>query len=61
MEQEIAYSQDSELRKRGKGSYLCPHGLGCSKGGVTASGQVKEFQRNSDFRLVKDPRSTIEA
>lgn len=37
------------LRKRGKGIYFCPHGLNCDKGGVV-DGQVKEFNRNSDFR-----------
>jgi len=52
MKQDGTYSQDSELRKRGKGSYFCPHGTGCQKGGVNDAGEVKEFQRNSEFRLV---------
>jgi hypothetical protein len=38
------------LKKRGIGKYYCHYGLSCSKGGVTSSGSVKEFTRNSDFR-----------
>jgi hypothetical protein len=42
--------QESEqLRARGKGTYTCPHGLNCGKGGVE-DGKLKIFTRNSDFR-----------
>src|SRR6266480_7187827 len=37
-----------QLKPRGKGRYFCPHGKSCDKGGVT-NGQLKEFNRNSDF------------
>ncbi|KAK3342138.1 hypothetical protein B0T25DRAFT_560062 [Lasiosphaeria hispida] len=40
----------SSLKKRGKGSYTCPQGLGCTKGGVAADGSLAVFQRNSEFR-----------
>jgi hypothetical protein len=38
-----------QLKTRGKGKYFCPHGMSCDKGGVI-NGQLKEFNRNSDFR-----------
>jgi len=38
------------LRTRGTGSYKCPHGVRCKKGGVDKDGKVKEFSRNCDFR-----------
>jgi hypothetical protein len=45
-------STSEQLKKRGKGSYTCPYGTACQKGGLTADGQVREFQRNSDFRCA---------
>jgi hypothetical protein len=42
----------NQLKKRGIGKYYCQYGLSCRKGGVTSSGTMKEFTRNSDFRYV---------
>jgi len=39
-----------DLMKRGKGSYFCPHGLNCDKGGMTTEGHIREFYRSSEFR-----------
>ena len=39
-----------ELKPRGKGQYICPEGLSCTKGGVQADGTQVIFQRNSAFR-----------
>jgi hypothetical protein len=39
-----------DLASRGKGSYICPHGQKCTKGGVSSSGQMTVFERNSAFR-----------
>lgn len=36
---------------RGKGSYTCPHGLNCKKGGVQG-GKPRVFTRNSEFKSV---------
>ena len=41
-----------ELKPRGKGQYLCPEGLSCTKGGVQADGTLVVFERNSAFRLA---------
>ena len=41
-----------ELKPRGKGQYLCPEGLSCTKGGVQADGTLLVFERNSAFRLA---------
>ncbi|KAF2456599.1 hypothetical protein BDY21DRAFT_347665 [Lineolata rhizophorae] len=38
------------LNTRGKGSYICPHGAKCNKGGVRPSGELVVFERNSEFR-----------
>ena len=35
---------------RGRGSYVCPHGFDCKKGGVQASGELATFERNCAFR-----------
>lgn len=35
---------------RGKGSFYCPLGTRCSKGGVAQDGTIIEFQRNSAFK-----------
>ncbi|KAJ4263850.1 hypothetical protein NW762_005886 [Fusarium torreyae] len=37
------------LKQRGKGSYYCPLGLRCDKGGVDKEGQLVLFDRNSSF------------
>ncbi|KAF5017172.1 hypothetical protein F66182_10928 [Fusarium sp. NRRL 66182] len=37
------------LKQRGKGSYYCPLGLRCDKGGVDKDGQLVLFDRNSSF------------
>ena len=41
-----------ELKPRGKGQYLCPEGLSCTKGGVQADGTLLVFERNSAYRLA---------
>ena len=41
-----------ELKPRGKGQYICPEGLSCTKGGVQADGTLVVFERNSAFRLA---------
>lgn len=43
-------SLSERLKMRGKGRYFCPYGMSCNKGGII-NGQLKEFNRNSDFRL----------
>jgi hypothetical protein len=40
------------LATRGKGTYVCPHGYDCRKGGVKSDGGLLTFERNSSFRLV---------
>lgn len=40
------------LRQRGKGSYSCPKGTQCKKGGVDKDGQLIVFDRNSSFAYV---------
>ncbi|KAF4967023.1 hypothetical protein FZEAL_10580 [Fusarium zealandicum] len=37
------------LKQRGKGSYNCPLGLRCDKGGVDKDGNLVLFDRNSSF------------
>ncbi|PHH84205.1 hypothetical protein CDD83_2323 [Cordyceps sp. RAO-2017] len=37
------------LRQRGKGSYSCPKGFHCKKGGVDKEGNLVIFDRNSSF------------
>ncbi|KAH6894286.1 hypothetical protein B0T10DRAFT_558432 [Thelonectria olida] len=37
------------LRQRGKGSYYCPFGHRCDKGGVDKAGNLVLFDRNSSF------------
>ncbi|RBR22602.1 uncharacterized protein FIESC28_04397 [Fusarium coffeatum] len=37
------------LKQRGKGSYYCPLGLRCDKGGVDKDGKLVLFDRNSSF------------
>lgn len=39
-----------QLKARGKGSYVCPHGISCDKGGVWSNGELRIFERNSAFR-----------
>lgn len=39
------------LKQRGKGTYTCPQGLACKKGGVE-NGVVVVFERNCNFRYV---------
>ena len=38
-----------KLKQRGKGSYFCPKGKKCDKGGVDKSGNLVKFDRNSSF------------
>jgi len=38
------------LATRGKGTYVCPHGYDCKKGGVKPDGGLVTFERNSSFR-----------
>lgn len=38
------------LSSRGKGSYTCPYGHRCKKGGVLNDSTVTIFERNSQFR-----------
>ena len=40
------------LRQRGKGSYYCPKGKKCDKGGVDKDGNLVVFDRNSSFAYV---------
>lgn len=37
------------LKQRGKGTYVCPKGKRCDKGGVDKDGNVIVFDRNSSF------------
>lgn len=37
------------LKQRGKGSYYCPLGHRCDKGGVDKEGRLVVFDRNSSF------------
>lgn len=37
------------LSNRGKGSYICPAGPACTKGGVDKDGNLISFERNSSF------------
>ena len=39
----------SQLRARGSGTYTCPEGMSCKRGGVV-QGRLRIFKRNSDFR-----------
>jgi hypothetical protein len=39
-----------QLKRRGKGTYTCPHGKDCTRGGVQPSGELVVFTRNSAFR-----------
>lgn len=48
-----------ELKPRGKGQYLCPEGLACTKGGVQADGTLVVFERNSAFRLAVPFRNAV--
>lgn len=47
-----AVDPTKSLTSRGKGNYVCPHGTGCSKGGVKPDGDLVIFERNSAFRSV---------
>ncbi|KAI8625003.1 hypothetical protein F5Y19DRAFT_451951 [Xylariaceae sp. FL1651] len=38
------------LSRRGKGSYTCPYGVQCTKGGVADDGTLVILERNSAFR-----------
>ncbi|OAA70501.1 hypothetical protein ISF_02475 [Cordyceps fumosorosea ARSEF 2679] len=40
------------LKQRGKGTYMCPKGTKCDKGGVDRDGKVIIFDRNSSFAYV---------
>lgn len=42
-------NDDLTLRRRGKGSYTCPKGRRCKKGGVDSTGEPIQFDRNSAF------------
>jgi hypothetical protein len=42
----------TSLASRGKGSYICPYGYECKKGGLDPDGGLITFERNSSFRLV---------
>lgn len=42
----------ASLSSRGKGSYVCPYGPSCRKGGVKPNGEIVVFERNSAFKLV---------
>ena len=42
----------SALSQRGKGTYYCPKGLRCDKGGVDKDGALVLFDRNSSFAYV---------
>ena len=48
-----------ELKPRGKGHYLCPDGLSCTKGGVQADGTLVVFERNPAFRLAVPFRTAV--
>ncbi|KAI0109227.1 hypothetical protein GGR51DRAFT_558586 [Nemania sp. FL0031] len=39
-----------EMSSRGKGSYFCPYGASCLKGGVSTDGSLTVFERNSAFK-----------
>ncbi|KAJ6781788.1 hypothetical protein PWT90_10766 [Aphanocladium album] len=49
-DEELFASIDMDaLKQRGKGSYVCPKGKRCDKGGVDKDGTVIVFDRNSSF------------
>ncbi|KAM3451691.1 hypothetical protein MY3296_005103 [Beauveria thailandica] len=49
-DEELFAAIDMEsLKQRGKGSYTCPKGTKCDKGGVDKDGNVIIFDRNSSF------------
>ncbi|KAJ3486322.1 hypothetical protein NLG97_g6642 [Lecanicillium saksenae] len=49
-DEELFASIDMDaLKQRGKGSYTCPKGKRCDKGGVDKDGNVIVFDRNSSF------------
>jgi len=39
-----------KLKSRGRGTYTCPHGVDCQRGGVQPDGELVVFARNSAFR-----------
>jgi hypothetical protein len=39
-----------QLSSRGTGSYKCPYGASCTKGGLLPDKSLKIFTRNSDFK-----------
>lgn len=39
-----------QLKSRGKGTYSCPYGGDCKRGGVQPNGELVVFTRNSAFR-----------
>lgn len=47
------------LKQRGKGSYYCPMGHRCDKGGVDKDGKLVVFDRNSSFAYVTQPADLI--
>ncbi|XWW98597.1 hypothetical protein V2A60_006597 [Cordyceps javanica] len=49
-DEELFASIDMDaLKQRGKGSYTCPKGIRCDKGGVDKDGKIIVFDRNSSF------------
>lgn len=49
-DEELFQSIDmAALGNRGKGSYYCPKGIACTKGGVDKFGNLIAFERNSSF------------
>ena len=51
-EQPPEVPSQEKLKQRGKGSYTCPQGTKCKKGGVDKNGNLRIFTRNSEFRYV---------
>ncbi len=51
---EVQLDDDPDFRKslksRGKGTYVCPRGADCTKGGVRPDGDLVVFHRNSEYR-----------
>ena len=39
-----------QLSSRGSGSYRCPEGENCTKGGKHSDGRIRTFSRNSEFK-----------
>jgi hypothetical protein len=49
---DVAADLLEQMKYRGKGTYYCPYGQDCVKGGVAPDGTPITFMRNSSFKYV---------